>query len=160
MSRTFGDIEAKMEKFGRMKNVVFAMPDLKEIEINNEFNFIVIGCDGIFDVIENEELIECLKIVIKEKKELSENKDYRGLCKEFSNMIIKTALAKDSFDNISDIDEIINEVLGGGKNNDVNVNGKNNNGKNENNKKKGRIKVIIKMIIVIIKIKMIIRMIK
>ena len=50
VSRTFGDIEAKDERFGGMKGVVVALPDITEIELNDEFNFIVIGCDGIFDV--------------------------------------------------------------------------------------------------------------
>ena len=68
VSRTFGDIEAKDERFGGMKGVVVALPDITEIELNDEFNFIVIGCDGIFDVLSNEELLECIKIVLKEKK--------------------------------------------------------------------------------------------
>jgi serine/threonine protein phosphatase PrpC len=68
VSRTFGDIEAKEEKFGGMKGVVAALPDITEIELNEEYNFIVIGCDGIFDVLSNEELLECVKIVLKEKK--------------------------------------------------------------------------------------------
>ena len=97
VSRTFGDIEAKDEKFGGMKNVVCALPDITEIELNDDFSFIVIGCDGIFDVLSNEELVECVKIVLNEKKNL----DVNLICKECSNMIIKSSLAKDSFDNVS-----------------------------------------------------------
>ena len=97
VSRTFGDIEAKDEKFGGMKNVVCALPDITEIELNDDFSFIVIGCDGIFDVLSNEELVECVKIVLNEKNNL----DVNLICKECSNMIIKSSLAKDSFDNVS-----------------------------------------------------------
>ena len=97
VSRTFGDIEAKDEKFGGMKNVVCAVPDVTEIEIDNNFSFCVIGCDGIFDVLSHDDLVECVKIVLKEKKGL----DINLICKECSDMIIKSALAKDSFDNVS-----------------------------------------------------------
>jgi serine/threonine protein phosphatase PrpC len=103
VSRTFGDIEAKSAKFGGMQNVVVALPDITEIELNDEYNFIVIGCDGIFDVLSNEELLDCLKIVLKEKKidEFINNDDIHEICGDFAAMIIKSALAKDSFDNVS-----------------------------------------------------------
>ena len=103
VSRTFGDIEAKEEKFGGMKGVVVALPDITEIELNDEYNFIVIGCDGIFDVLSNEELLECIHIVLKEKKmtEFINDEDVHELCGDFAAMIIKSALAKDSFDNVS-----------------------------------------------------------
>ena len=68
VSRTFGDIEAKEEKFGGKKGVVVALPDITESELNDEYNFIVLGCDGIFDVLSNEEILECIHIVKKKKK--------------------------------------------------------------------------------------------
>ena len=103
VSRTFGDIEAKEEKFGGKKGVVIALPDITEIELNDEYNFIIIGCDGIFDVLSNEELLECIHIVLKEKKmtEYINEADIHALCGDFADMIIKSALAKDSFDNVS-----------------------------------------------------------
>ena len=58
VSRTFGDVEAKNENLGGMKNVVVALPDITEIELDDEFNFLVLGCDGIFDVLSNEEILE------------------------------------------------------------------------------------------------------
>ena len=78
------------------------MPDITEIELDNEFNFMVIGCDGIFDVLSNEEILECIKIVLKEKnvKEIKED-DVHELCGDFAAMIVKSAIAKDSSDNVS-----------------------------------------------------------
>jgi protein phosphatase 2C family protein 2/3 len=110
VSRTFGDIEAKDEKFGGNKNVVVALPDITEIELNEDFNLIVLGCDGIFDVLSNEEILECIKIVLKEKNinEINEETNISELCGEFAGMIIKSALAKDSFDNVSCIVIAIN----------------------------------------------------
>ena len=109
VSRTFGDIEAKDPKFGGNKNVVVALPDITEIELNDEFNLIVLGCDGIFDVLSNEEVLECVKIVLKEKnvKDMKEL-NISELCGDFAAMIIKSALAKDSFDNVSCIVIAIN----------------------------------------------------
>ena len=106
VSRTFGDIESKDERFGGKKGVVVALPDISEFELNDEYNFIVIGCDGIFDVLSNGEIIECIKIVLKINK--SKNKKINELCGDFASMIIKSALAKESFDNISCIVIVFN----------------------------------------------------
>ena len=111
VSRTFGDIETKDEKFGGKKNVVIAVPDITEFELNDEYNFIVIGCDGIFDVLSNIEILECIKIVIKINK--NKNKKINELCGDFAEMIIKSALEKESFDNLSCIVIVfnINELI-------------------------------------------------
>ena len=109
VSRTFGDIQAKDEKFGGNKTAIIALPDITEIELDDNYNFIVMACDGIFDVLKNEELLECIKIVIKEKN-ITNFKDVNmhQLCGDFADMIIKSALAKDSFDNVSCIVIAIN----------------------------------------------------
>lgn len=44
MSRTFGDIEAKREKFGGNPNVVVALPDIKEFLIDDKMDFLLLGC--------------------------------------------------------------------------------------------------------------------
>ena len=106
VSRAFGDIEAKLEKFGGKKNVVIALPDVFEFELNEEYNFIVMGCDGIFDVLSNQEILECIKMVLKIDK--NKNKKINELCGDFAAMIIKSALAKESFDNVSCIVIIFN----------------------------------------------------
>ena len=106
VSRTFGDIEAKLEKYGGKKNVVIALPDVVEFELNEEYNFIVMGCDGIFDVLSNLEILECIKMVLKIDK--NKNKKMNELCGDFAAMIIKSALAKESFDNVSCIVIVIN----------------------------------------------------
>jgi serine/threonine protein phosphatase PrpC len=109
VSRTFGDIQAKEEKFGGNKTAIIALPDITEIELDNDYNFIVMASDGIFDVLKNEELLECIQIVIKEKKITNfKNDNIHQLCGDFAAMIIKSALAKDSFDNISCIVIAIN----------------------------------------------------
>ena len=105
VSRTFGDIESKEAKFGGKKDVVAALPDVVEFELNDDYNFMVIGCDGIFDVLSNNEMLECIKIVLKIKKK---KKKINELCGDFAAMIIKSALAKESFDNVSCIVVVFN----------------------------------------------------
>ena len=104
VSRTFGDIESKNKKYGGKKDVVTALPDVVEFELNEEHNFMVIGCDGIFDVLSNNEILECIQIVLK----INKNKKINELCGDFASMIIKSALAKESFDNVSCIVVIFN----------------------------------------------------
>ena len=102
VSRTFGDIEAKDPKFGGIGGVVVALPDITELELDEEYNFMVIGCDGIFDVLDNEELMKCFQIVVNEKKiEEIKEEDIHELCGDFAAMIVKSAIAKDSSDNVS-----------------------------------------------------------
>ena len=54
VSRTFGDIEAKMEKYGGKSGVVIAQPEIASFALQDDFHdFIVLGCDGIFDRMTN-----------------------------------------------------------------------------------------------------------
>ena len=99
VSRAFGDIEMKDSKYGGKKGVVIAEPDIREFELNENYNFMVIGCDGIFDVLSNYEILECIRIVLMIDKD--EAKNINELCKDFADMIIKSALEKESFDNVS-----------------------------------------------------------
>ncbi len=57
MSRTFGDIEAKKPKYGGNPRVVIATPDVKSFKIEDNYDFIVLGCDGIFDKLSNLQVI-------------------------------------------------------------------------------------------------------
>jgi protein phosphatase PTC2/3 len=58
--RTFGDIEAKIEKRGGNKNVVIATPEIKSFRLTDDHDFIALASDGIFDKINNKEAIECV----------------------------------------------------------------------------------------------------
>ena len=99
VSRTFGDIEIKLEKFGGKKNVVVSTPDIVEFELNDQYNFLVIACDGVFDVLSNMEILECIKIVLKINK--NKKRKINELCGDCASMIMKSSLVKGSFDNVS-----------------------------------------------------------
>jgi hypothetical protein len=59
VSRTFGDIEAKLTRLEGNPNVVIAEPDITAFKITEQskYDFIVIGCDGIFDKLDNKETV-------------------------------------------------------------------------------------------------------
>jgi protein phosphatase 2C family protein 2/3 len=57
VSRSFGDVDAKLEKFGGNPNVLIATPEIKAFKIKKEHDFVLLGCDGIFDRLSNKECI-------------------------------------------------------------------------------------------------------
>lgn len=57
VSRTFGDFEAKLQKYGGNPNVVIVEPEIFEVPVDNSADFILLGCDGLFDRFTSEELV-------------------------------------------------------------------------------------------------------
>lgn len=56
--RTFGDIEAKLTRLDGNPRVVVADPDITAFKIDkNKHDFIVLGCDGIFDKLDNADTV-------------------------------------------------------------------------------------------------------
>ena len=53
VSRTFGDIEAKRPKYGGNPNVIVCEPEIKSFKLKPNFDFFLIGCDGIFERMDN-----------------------------------------------------------------------------------------------------------
>ena len=49
VSRTFGDIEAKKKIYGGNPNVVVCEPEITSFKLKDNFDFFLIGCDGIFE---------------------------------------------------------------------------------------------------------------
>ena len=55
VSRTFGDCYAKFEQYDGNPNVVIVEPDIYKLNIDNDTaDFLVLGCDGIFDRLNTE----------------------------------------------------------------------------------------------------------
>ena len=111
VSRTFGDIQAKIEKFGGKTGVIIPYPDITEFDLDENYDFMVIGCDGIFDVISNEQIWDIWKIVLNENKNKnfgSDDIDINNLCGDFADAIIKSALFKSSYDNLSCVVVVFN----------------------------------------------------
>ena len=97
VSRTIGDASAKLERFGGKKGVVISTPEITEIDIDDECNYIVMCCDGIFDVMSEDNIMQC----VNEAKRRKSNKSSNIICAEAANIIIKCAMKRESFDNLS-----------------------------------------------------------
>jgi protein phosphatase 2C family protein 2/3 len=97
VSRTIGDVRAKVERLGGKKGVVVSTPDVNVVNLDDKCNAIVICCDGVFDVMDNNDIVSC---VIKAKEGKGEW-DSNIICAEAANLIIKMAIEKESFDNVS-----------------------------------------------------------
>jgi len=70
VSRTFGDVEAKMQRFGGNPNVVVCVPEIKAFKIDEqEHDFVLMGCDGIFDRLSNRDSIQAVWNSVKDNKE-------------------------------------------------------------------------------------------
>ena len=53
VARTFGDPEAKIASMGGNPNVVIHNPEIKTFQIKKEHDYIILGCDGIYDKMSN-----------------------------------------------------------------------------------------------------------
>ena len=53
VSRTIGDIEAKDERYGGNPAVVTSEPQIRSFKIKDNYDFVVIGCDGVFEKMGN-----------------------------------------------------------------------------------------------------------
>ncbi len=98
VSRTFGDIEAKFKAFGGLPNVVIAQPDINCFKIKDNMDFIVIGSDGIFDQMSNEDVSKCVWQTLKQG---NKGKNLHSICGESVDVILKTSLAQKSLDNVT-----------------------------------------------------------
>jgi hypothetical protein len=72
LSRALGDFVFKRnEKKSAKDQIVTAFPDVQSRDVTEELEFIVIACDGIWDVLSNEEVIEFIRRRIADEMEPS-----------------------------------------------------------------------------------------
>ena len=104
VSRTIGDVEAKLEKYGGNPNVVIPKPDIFTYDLNkDDIDFFILGCDGIFDQLSSEEVINCAWMVYNNKDNIlvSQCKDIHKQSGLIVDLIMKSALARKSLDNVT-----------------------------------------------------------
>lgn len=58
VSRTFGDIEAKRQRYGGNPNVIVCEPEIISFKLKDNFDFFMVGCDGIFERMNNKQIID------------------------------------------------------------------------------------------------------
>ena len=153
VSRTIGDAEAKIQKFGGNPNVIISTPDIFFYDLKKDnLDFLILGCDGIYDQMSNQEILDLAWIVLKNKIEHKENgsnifngnTNLNDNINDLNNihyksglivdLILKSSLARKSFDNVTCVfiafkdflpkkpNGIDNNVI----NNEININSNNN----------------------------------
>ena len=143
VSRTIGDVEAKLEKFGGNQNVVISEPDIFVYDLNkDDIDFFILGCDGIFDQLTSDEVINCAWMIYNNNNN-KENNTLINQCKDIhtqsgliTDLIMKSALARKSLDNVTclfiSFKEIGNFISNENNNNNIVNNSNINNNRNIN----------------------------
>ena len=98
VARTIGDYYAKIPEFGGMKGLVSAEPCINILKADERSDFLLMGCDGIFDRLDNDRIF---KKIWEYKKQGKIINDMHKLCAQVTDAIIKYSMEKDSVDNVS-----------------------------------------------------------
>jgi len=103
VSRTFGDIEGKLTELGGIPGVVIPTPEITAFPISKDLDYILLGCDGIFDVLTNEIVNDIIwETVDNSKSKKNEIKDPLGEClNDCVNNILKKSIIHQTEDNIT-----------------------------------------------------------
>lgn len=85
LSRAFGDFHYKgNDKLPPEQQVVSSCPDVKTLDLNDDVDFLVLACDGIWDVLSSEEVVE---FVISR---LEENMEPGLICEQLTTRCLAT----------------------------------------------------------------------
>ena len=100
VARSIGDIKVKKPEFGALKGNIIHTPEVFVYDYSPSYDFMVMGCDGIFDDLSNEEIIGAAWHVFKNKAK-EKNYDLNLLTEDSCDMIIKYAMDVMTSDNLS-----------------------------------------------------------
>jgi len=103
--RTFGDIEAKLVRLLGNPKVVIFDPDISYFKIDkNKHDFLALGCDGIFDKLDDKDLVHTVwqSVIPKSYHEDHINSAYdHSLSGLAVDSVLKTTAVRHSADNIT-----------------------------------------------------------
>ena len=101
VSRAFGDFDYKANKqLSELEQAVIPLADVivHTRKPNNDL-YLVLACDGIWDVMENDDVIDVIERQVKIKSEISPE----SLLPDVADVLLQECLGKDSRDNMSAI---------------------------------------------------------
>ena len=100
VSRAFGDKNAKFNELGEKKNVLISIPEISKINLKgNKIDFLIMGCDGIFDSLSNKDCVDCAWKIMNENRKNYNN--FHELNGDIVDFIIKSALKRNTMDNVT-----------------------------------------------------------
>ena len=100
VSRAFGDKDAKLNDFGEKNNILICTPEVVKINLRNKkVDFLIMGCDGIFEYLSNEDCVCLAWKIMNENKQNYDN--FHEMNGDIVDLIIKSALKRNSIDNVT-----------------------------------------------------------
>lgn len=112
VSRTIGDLDFKRNtELPHTEQMVVATPDITDFELQDGDEFIVLACDGIWDVLSNQEAVDFVRKRIRQGQSLKSiceamcdfclAPDLKGMCRGADNMSVIIVLFKKHADLVS-----------------------------------------------------------
>ena len=96
VSRTFGDAEAKLARFGGNPGVIVAVPDVRSFRVTGEQDFIILACDGIFDKMSSREAVQAAWSSLRER-----SGDVHSASGRAVEAVMQLALQRRTLDNVT-----------------------------------------------------------
>ena len=96
LTRSIGDLKYKnREHLTAEEQAITANPDTYEFDLTPDIDFIIMGCDGIWEKKSNEEMVEYIYEKLKEEKEKA-NHNYKDIdLQKIVNELLLDSLADD-----------------------------------------------------------------
>ena len=89
LTRGFGDLEYKQnKKLKPEEQMITANPDINVVDFSKDMDFVIIGCDGIWDCLTNQEACDFVSKRLKENKDIKISK----IIEEMMDSIVATDL--------------------------------------------------------------------
>ena len=98
--RSVGDLKSKKKEYGGLPGNIIGVPDVFIYDYNASYDFMIMGCDGIYDDLSNEEIVKAAWYIFKNKMK-EKNYDINLLSKDAVDMIIKYGMDLLTSDNLS-----------------------------------------------------------
>lgn len=96
MARAIGDMELKQNKsLPAEKQIVTSIPDIRTVELCNDDDFLVLACDGIWDCMSSQELVDFVGKQLKYESRLS------AICETVMDKCLAPATGGEGCDNMT-----------------------------------------------------------
>lgn len=100
LSRSIGDLPSKATELGGNPNCLVSCPELHEFEVTSEYDFMVMACDGVWDVLSNLEVKDAVWQTIESCRNV-ECLKLADVSRMAGEHIMKLSFDKKSLDNIT-----------------------------------------------------------
>lgn len=110
LSRSIGDLPSKAREVVGNPNCLISNPEICEVKITNECDFMVMACDGVWDELSNQEVSDAVWQTLETCSKIDDIslQEIARLCAEH---VMKVSFDKKSLDNITVIVVLFKEKV-------------------------------------------------